>query len=333
MIWPLTDNAVPIWVKAAPDDGGGTGGGDAGGDAGGGDAGGGDAGGGDGGGAGDAGGGDAGGAGDAGGGAGGGDHWMTGMPDGSFNERDANVLKRFGDVGALAKGYLNAFNLVGRDKIPMPTNEDEWKEVYDRLGRPEGADGYTLTVGDDLPAEFKETMSKNMDWFKGAAHELGLNTTQASALYDKYTRFVYGQAQNQNEAIKQEMDSARDTLKTELGDAYDGKMTLANRAISEVGGEELIGLFERTGMGRNPVVVKAFIKLGEMMGEEMGLDSGGDNRESNSDLDGQIADIQADPAYLDKAAPQHKVLVEKMAKLMQRRHPEPKTAPGTIRLF
>lgn len=172
-----------------------------------------------------------------------------------------------------------------------------------------------------------------MDWFRGTAHELGLNANQAGTLYDKYSRFIYSQAQSQNDAIKSEMDSARESLKTELGDAYDGKMTLANRAITEIGGEPLISLFERSGMGRNPTVVKAFIKLGEMMGEELGLDSGGDNKESNSDLDTQIADIQADPAYVDKNAPQHKVLVEKMSKLMQRRHPEPKTAPGTIRLF
>ena len=260
-------------------------------------------------------------------------HWMEGMPDDSFNDRDAGVLKRFGDVGALAKGYLNAFNLVGRDKIPMPQTDEEWQEVYSRLGRPEEAAGYELTVGDSLSPEFKEEISKNMDWFRLKSHELGLSADQAGKLYTDYTDYIYDIAKTQNESVQQEMDTAQTTLKTELGEAYEGKMTLANRAISEIGGEDLISLFERTGMGRNPTVVKAFIKMGEMMGEEVGLDSGGQPTQSTDDLDTQIAKIQADKAYTNAQDPTHKTLVTQMQKLMVRRFPEPKTAPGTIRLF
>lgn len=261
------------------------------------------------------------------------EHWMDGMPDGSFNDRDAGVLKRFGDVGALAKGYLNAFNLVGRDKIPMPKTEEEWQEVYSRLGRPEDAAEYSLTTGESLSPEFKEEMSKNMDWFRLKAHELGLNPNQAGKLYTDYTDFIYSESKLHEEGIEQEMTAARESLQAELGESYEGKMTLANRAISELGGEDLISLFERSGMGRNPTVVKAFVKMGEMMGEEVGLDTEGVSTESFDDLDVQIAEIRANAAYIDKAAPEHKVLVEKMQKLMVRRYPEPKATPGTMRLF
>jgi hypothetical protein len=324
------DNVVPFLGNATPfkfhaivgDEGGGGGGGGDAGDAGDGD--------GDAGDAGDT--GDAG-AGDGDGGGTGDTHWMDGLEGLDFNDRDAGVLKRFGDVGALAKGYLNAFNLVGRDKIPMPQTEEEWNEVYDRLGRPKEAGEYNLTVGDDLPQEFKEAMAKNMGWFQDTAHRLGLNAEQAGKLYSEYAGFVHEQATLQNETVIQEMDAAREELKGELGEAYEGKMTLANRAIEELGGEDLISLFERSGMGRNPTVVKAFIKMGEMMGEDVGLDTEGHATETFDQLDEQIAAIQANTAYLDEKAPEHKVLVEKMQKLMQRRHPEPKTAPGTIRLF
>ena len=188
-------------------------------------------------------------------------------------------------------------------------------------------------MGDELPQEFKESMAQNMDWFRDTAHRLGLNAGQASKLYTEYAGFVYEQASLQSETVNQEMDAAREALKGELGDAYDGKMVLANRAISELGGEDLISLFERSGMGRNPTVVKAFIKMGEMMGEDVGLDIDGHATETFGQLDEEISKIQAHPAYLDKDAPEHKVLVEKMSKLMQRRLPEPNVAPGTIRLF
>ena len=260
-------------------------------------------------------------------------HWLDSIPEGTFDERSAGVLRRFTNVGDLAKGYMNAFNLVSRDKIPMPQTADEWQEVYNRLGRPNEAAEYNIGVRDELPEEFKEIMSKNMDWFRMTAHELGLNSDQASQLYTKYTDYIYDEAQKQNDLIESEMHEAESALRNEYGEAFDGKMLLANRAITEVGGEDLISLFERTGMGRNPTVVKAFIKIGEMISEETGLDVSGQPSDSNDDLDAQIAAIQANPAYMDAKAPEHKVLVDKLAKLMARRYPEPQQPAGTIRLF
>ena len=260
--------------------------------------------------------------------------WFDNIPDGTFDERSQGILKRFNTVGDLAKGYMNAFNLVARDKIPMPQNDDEWQEVYDRLGRPSEAAGYELATREELPEEFKELMSKNMDWFRMTAHELGLNSKQATELYRRYTDYIYDEAKSQNDQIESEMGEAVTTLKSELGENYEAKMVLANRAISELGGEDLISLFERTGMGRNPTVVRAFIKMGELMSEEGPVDTSLETGDGDfSQLDEEIAAIQANPAYLDARAPEHKILVDKMAKLMAKRHPEPKQPAGTIRLF
>lgn len=267
------------------------------------------------------------------GGGGGEQHWFTGIPEGSFDERDTEILKRFGDVPALAKGYMNAFNLVARDKIPMPQNEQEFEEVYNRLGRPQDAAEYELKFPEDMPEDLQQRMAPGQDWFKTAAHSAGLNKAQAAKLYGEYASLIAKNNQATVDRIESEMDTARTALKEELGEAYDGKLTLANRAISEIGGEDLIKLFEETGMGRNPVVVKAFIKMGEMMAEETGLDVDGQSTDTMQSLDAEIAKIQADPAYMDSKSPEHKILVEKMSKLMARRHPEPKVGPGTIRLF
>ncbi len=266
-------------------------------------------------------------------GAAGGEHWLDGLGEGVFDDRDATILRRFGDIGELAKGYINAFNLVSRDKIPMPQNEQEFMEVYNRLGRPQEASEYSFDFPEGFPEVIQTQMEKNQDWFKLAAHNAGLNKTQAAKLYGDYVQLVKQQVTAQNDRIDQEMTAAADELKSELGEAFDGKMVLANRAISEVGGEELIDLFERTGMGRNPTVVKAFIRIGEMISEETGLDIEGRPSVSTDELDAQIAEIQSDPAYMDAKDPQHKVLVDKMQKLMARRHPEPKQPAGTIRLF
>ena len=259
--------------------------------------------------------------------------WHENIPDGTFQERDLGILKRFGSVDDLAKGYINAFNLVGRDKIPVPESDSEWEETYNRLGRPKAAEEYTIEAHPDAPDQLRQNMEKNVGWFKQTAHKLGLTQRQAQDFYHEYSGLVTQANKTANDRVESEMTSAQAHLKTELGEAYEGKMALANRAISEIGGEDLIGLFERSGMGRNPTVVKAFIRMGEMMGEEVGLDKTGQSTDSNDSLDAQIAEIQANPAYTDGKAPEHKVLVDKMQKLMSRRHPEEQQAPGTFRLF
>ena len=260
--------------------------------------------------------------------------WYESLPEDQFNDRDVGVLKRFDSVDALARGYMNAFNLVGRDKIPMPQSPEEWQEVYSRLGRPDDVQGYELNIPESLPPPVQEMMNRNLDWFRTTAFDLGLNGDQASKLYDAYTNFLQDELKQTNDRVEDEMHTAEEELRKEYGQEYESNMILANRVIDEIGGEPLIRLFEQNGMGRNPTVVKAFVKMGQMMSEETGLDKGGSEGTDVVALDDEIAAIQADPAYLDSKDPRHAGLVRKMQGLMTKRHPEPKSPEsGAIRVF
>jgi hypothetical protein len=60
--------------------------------------------------------------------------------------KDPNIEK-FTEIDALAKSYINATKMIGQDKLAIPTNnstEEAWNEVYDKLGRPESAEKYSL---------------------------------------------------------------------------------------------------------------------------------------------------------------------------------------------
>ena len=64
---------------------------------------------------------------------------------------DPNINK-FTEIDALAKSYINATKMIGQDKVAVPnknSTEDQWNEVYDKLGRPESADKYSLNVKSD----------------------------------------------------------------------------------------------------------------------------------------------------------------------------------------
>ncbi len=260
--------------------------------------------------------------------------WYESLPEDQFNDRDRNVLKKYDSVDALARGYMNAFDLVSRDKIPMPKTPDEWQEVYNRLGRPEDAQGYELQILETLPPPVQEMMNRNLDWFRSTAYDLGLNADQATKLYDAYSNFLQDELRISSDQIEDEMRTTEDEIRREYGQEYETKMTLANRAIDEIGGESLINLFEQNGMGRHPLVVKAFIKMGEMMAEEAGLDKGdGGEGPDYTSIEDEISSIKADPAYLDGNDPRHNGLVRKMQQLMNRLHPEPAESRGTPRVF
>ncbi len=65
---------------------------------------------------------------------------------------DPNIEK-FTEIDALAKSYINATKMIGQDKLVIPTNnstEDQWNEVYSKLGRPESADKYSLDANQKL---------------------------------------------------------------------------------------------------------------------------------------------------------------------------------------
>ena len=86
---------------------------------------------------------------------------------------DPNIEK-FTEIDALAKSYINATKMIGQDKVVIPNNnstEDQWNEVYTKLGRPESADKYSLDVKSEV-VNLDEGAIKS---FTENAHQLGLN--------------------------------------------------------------------------------------------------------------------------------------------------------------
>ena len=65
---------------------------------------------------------------------------------------DPNIEK-FTEIDALAKSYINATQMIGKDKVAVPnknSTDDQWNEVYDKLGRPESADKYSLNAKSEM---------------------------------------------------------------------------------------------------------------------------------------------------------------------------------------
>jgi hypothetical protein len=103
---------------------------------------------------------------------------------------DPNIEK-FTEIDALAKSYINATKMIGQDKVAVPnknSTEDQWNEVYDKLGRPESADKYSLNVNSDVVPIDEGSIKQ----FADNAHKLGLNQKQAEGILDFYKTNTFG---------------------------------------------------------------------------------------------------------------------------------------------
>ena len=102
-------------------------------------------------------------------------------------------IEKFTEIDALAKSYINAVSMIGTDKIPLPgktATDEQWNEVYNKLGRPESPDKYNLQFKTDV-APVDENVIKG---FAQNAHKLGLNNKQAQGILEFYKQTLESSA-------------------------------------------------------------------------------------------------------------------------------------------
>lgn len=245
-----------------------------------------------------------------------GPEWMSGLPE---DLQSSKSLSKFKDVENLARGYVNAEKLIGRDQIPMPKTDDEFMATYARLGCPDDVSGYNVTYDQIEDESLRGMMDEDLKAFLPMAKEAGLNNKQASVIFSKYAGRIKELASQRDAKVSSEMANAQAALKAEFGEQTDTKLAFANRALSALGDQALIDSIASSGLGRNPAFIKMMIRVGEMHAEELGIDkTGSSSLMSPNDLSNAISELQAHPAYMDASHPEHKVIVDRVAQLFAR---------------
>jgi len=238
--------------------------------------------------------------------------WRTGLPDDLKNDA---ALKDFKDVGSLAKSYVETKKLVG-GSIRLPSGkgkpEEEaagWSDVYAKLGRPETADKYAITVGENHRPYMSE---EDVKTFGDMAHKIGLSNKQAQTVIDHYLLKADGYV----DSLAKERRATEYTLRNEWGAAYDRNVAVAARAVMESGGKDLLDYLDRTGLGNHPAIIKAFHKMGAILVDEgyVADDSVGSGV---VDAKSEIAAIMSDRKhpYWVTSHPEHKAAVKHIAEL------------------
>ena len=240
--------------------------------------------------------------------------WTAGLDDYS----DTIEAKGWSGTADVLKSYVNLERQVGADKVVLPaegTNLADW-EGWEKLGTPETADGYELTS----PENFESYSQDLSDWFRGAAHEMKLPATMAQGFHDRYVEYMMSQAEaQQNQKVDQQKDWEGE-LQKEFGNAFGQRVEAAKRAIREYGSPELEQLLAETGLGSNPHVVRAFVKMGMTLGAGPQFKEGQTTGQFGTTPEmamEQMAAIRSHPGYFDPGHAEHKALKVKMTRLSE----------------
>jgi hypothetical protein len=224
--------------------------------------------------------------------------WRDTLPDDLKNDA---TLSKYADLETFARGHLETKRLAS-SKVIVPgegATEDDWGAFYKAIGRPEDPDAYdikTIELPVDASDEERTALAEATKPFKALAHKLGLTPAQATALSEfdlQRTADFYAKGEEEIAALK-------DQLK---GD-YAPKLEAGRNAFAQLFGNDpeaiqlAAELDRKVGSGR---IVKAMMRLGEVMGEARLIDN--DKVEGFGEVgnaDAKIDELQKDKAWREK---------------------------------
>ncbi|WBG90024.1 hypothetical protein N5580_13105 [Pantoea piersonii] len=144
--------------------------------------------------------------------------------------------------------------------LPEEGDAEGWGNVWNRLGRPETAEGYELPVPEGDSGEFAGAAS-------GKMHELGLSKSQAQGIAEWYNSQQSQMVEQFNQQREQQATENVAAIRKEWGNNFDTNVAVANKAVSAYLPAEAIAALKDSGLGTNPHFVKAFFKIGQSLSE------------------------------------------------------------------
>jgi len=234
----------------------------------------------------------------------------------SFKEEKS--LQNFKNMEDFVKSYLHSQKLVGANKIPVPNKhatDEDWAEVYNKLGRPETPDGYEYSFKED------EIDQEQLKGFNETAHKLGLLPKQAESLIKYYNEMNAAQlAQSEEQADVKQMETEAE-LKKEYGPQFHKRLDQAKKLATNSLGEDFLNntiLKDGSRLGDNLNIIKAFSELADKLSEDEIVKGEGSSYMTANEIEKEIAELtEPGSAYWDKTHPNHQRSVEEVYKLRQ----------------
>lgn len=242
------------------------------------------------------------------------ENWKDALPEDLKSDPSLSSIM---DIQSLAKSYVHGQKMIGKDKIIIPdkfATDEDWQKVYQKLGLPESPDKYEFKYNEGMDEEF-------VKGFKEIAVKNGILPRQADKLFEFYNAHVDKVISTNEAESKRFYEESVNNLKKEWGQGYERKLQAASGLFNQIADEESKKIFNESGIGNNPVVIKMFAKLAEQMGEDKFVNANnlGSIGLTPSEAQQKINEIYGnkDHPYYNKSHPSHKDALNEMTKLFE----------------
>lgn len=202
------------------------------------------------------------------------------------------------------------------DLVEVPSDPEKLaaveESIFERLGKPKEAKGYPTLL--EAKVELPEAVKVNEDELRAYATKLGMTKKQ----YVAFAKEVIAE----RTAIVSADSEQRKALRSELGEAFDDRLTAAANAAKKLGYSD--ARVEAIRTGRVSVEeAKAWINVAKSVGVEGSAhvaEGSGSHRMTPEEAKLAVEELYANPAIRDASHPQHKSLVEKLHKYTKIAH-------------
>ena len=143
-------------------------------------------------------------------------------------------------------------------------NEADVQDDANKVGAPETYTTFDLPEG----IEVDQTM---LDSFLPVAKELNLTQEQAQGLVNLQTKQLQTAALAQTEAWDKTIDGWTNDSENDQeigGKDFDSNLAVAKLGIEKFGTKELLEVFDATGVGNHPEIIRVFYRIGKMIKDD-----------------------------------------------------------------
>ncbi len=181
-----------------------------------------------------------------------------------------------GDSGSSANPSLTESaavdgNLTGQAADSGKEADTSSQEISSELsGAPAEYADFTLPEGVTADAAL-------LGELKDLAKGLNLTQAQAQQLADLGLKQLQGVLSAQQQALTDQVKAWAEAAKTDKefgGDKFEANLAVAKRAVDAFTTPELRALFDKTGLGNHPDMIRAFYKAGKLISEDALLPGG-----------------------------------------------------------
>lgn len=186
------------------------------------------------------------------------EQWYSNLSD---EYRNHPSIQKFSDANGLAKSYLSLESLMGRDKVPVPKDENDlnaWQLYNKAFNVPNKAEDYDLKI---------EGSEANLDGFKQLAHKYHLSNEVAQELLNAHVQDFRDYENAKVQEFNTQAEEATKALKAEWGMKYEENLRTAKNFLEKMSDSKEEFDYFNDKIGNDVHFIKLLQKVGSSVSE------------------------------------------------------------------